>query len=333
MIQSIRYKTNYIKNGLISGRLFLIIQIILVVCCLLFVVSSAKATVLYLEPSSGEYKFGDTFFIKIRIDTEGECINVVKADLIFTRSILEAVDFSKGESILTLWLEEPTIIKEEGKISFIGGVPGSYCGRVPGDPGESNLLGKIIFRVPSMIVGELGEEKAEIRFLDSSQVLLSDGSGTEAELSTQGAELAVVSKSESSKEEWKEEVERDKLSPEPFELVIHYEEGKYFVIFNTTDKQTGIDHYEISETKGTEQEKWTVAQNPYLLQDQTLQSIIKVKAVDEAGNETIAEYIPPALEANFPFWKWILIFVLFFVAVGWIIIKKSKKNKSKPIDF
>src|SRR3990167_5867132 len=37
---------------------------------------------------------------------------------------------------------------------------------------------------------------------------------------------------------------------------------------------------------------WIKAESPYVLKDQSLNSIIRVKALDKAGNEYIATYIP-----------------------------------------
>jgi hypothetical protein len=37
---------------------------------------------------------------------------------------------------------------------------------------------------------------------------------------------------------------------------------------------------------------WVRAESPYVLKDQTLNSIIRVKAIDKAGNEYIATLIP-----------------------------------------
>lgn len=277
------------------------------------------AAVLYLEPSSGEYQPGDTFLVEIKIDTEEECINTVEANLSFSQDILEAVDFSQGNSILTLWVEPPSIFQERGLVSFIGGIPGGYCGRIPGDPGESNLLGKIIFKV-----GETKINQAEIKFLDTSQVLLNDGFGTPAKLTTKGAILTILAeKLEVPKDEWQEELEKDNIPPESFEIEIHQDpaifEGKYFITFSTTDKQTGVGYYEVKEGD----RDWKEAESPYLLEDQGLQSIIKVKVVDKAGNERIAEYLPPKK----PFTYWIIILVLIGIGVIWWIIRRFKYGK------
>jgi hypothetical protein len=281
-----------------------------------------KGAILYLEPSSGEYQPGDTFLVEVKIDTEEECINTVEANLSFSQDILKAVDFSQGDSILTLWVKSPEINQEKGEISFSGGIPGGYCGRIPGDPGASNLLGKIVFRIPGMMVRELGENIAEIKFLDTSQILLNDGLGTKAKLTSQEASFEILSKLEPSKDEWKEELGKDDIPPELFEIEINQTptifEGKYFITFSTTDKQTGIDYYEVKEGD----RDWQEVESPYLLEDQDLKSIIKVKAVDKSGNERIAEYLPE-IPKN-PLY-WIIIPILVGVGIIWWIIRKLRK--------
>ena len=76
---------------------------------------------------------------------------------------------------------------------------------------------------------------------------------------------------------------------------------KYNVVFNTTDKQTGIDHYKVIEEPiskfaafewGRANAPWIVARSPYQLKDQSLNSTIRVKAVDKAGNEYVATLLP-----------------------------------------
>ncbi len=286
-----------------------------------------SAAILYLEPSSGEYHQDDTFIVKMRIDTEGECINTVKANLSFSQNVLKAVEFSTGNSILTLWLQSPEINQNEGKISFVGGVPGGFCGALPGEPGKPNLLGKIIFKVK-----ETTEKKeAILKFLEESQVLLNDGFGTPAKLSFRNANFEILpGKSKIQLKEWKEELEKDNVPPEPFEIKFIKDSmifgGKWFIVFFTVDKQSGIDHYEVKEGKGD----WKIAKSPYLLEDQDLKSIIKVKAVDKAGNERIVEWVPK--KEMFSWWTIVIILIIFMIIVViWKLKKKvmtPKKNKT-----
>lgn len=282
---------------------------------------SGRAAVLYVEPAQGNYYPGDTFIADLRIDSENECVNIVGVDLSFSQNVLEALDFSSGDSILTLWISSPAIKQEAGTLSFTAGIPGGYCGRLLGDPGESNLLGRVIFKVKS---GLIKSETARIKFLSSSQVLLNDGVGTPAVLSLKGAVLSVLpGVSETPKKEWQAELDKDKIPPEFFKIELNQSpsifEGKYFITFSATDKQTGIDYYEVKEGRGD----WQKAASPYLLENQGLRSIIKVRAVDKAGNERIAQYGPQTRQ----FLYWAVALVLMSLgAFAWIrhkiILKK-----------
>jgi len=126
----------------------------------------------------------------------------------------------------------------------------------------------------------------------------------------------------------------DTTPPEALEPQIGQEpkvfEGKYFIAFSTIDKQTGIDYYEILEAdkrgyqRGTiRKAEWKKGSSPYLLEDQSLRSVIKVKAVDKAGNERIEEIVPPYKVT----WKDVLVIILILIGAGVIywIIRKIKK--------
>jgi hypothetical protein len=263
----------------------------------LFLPVFAFGASLSLEPKEAEYKLGDHFGVKIRLDPEGECINTVSVDLSFPNDILVVEGINFGESIVTIWVEKPSSleikkINETGKISFSGGIPGGYCGRIPGDPGQTNLIAEVRFFVPSMIVGEMGERTEEIKILETSQVFLNDGKGTLAKLNLQNSKIKILPQSGGGLNEWREKLLNDTTPPEPFEIQIQKDpaifDGKYFIVFYTTDKETGIDYYMVKEGE----REWKVAKSPYLLENQNLDEEIKVKAVDRAGNETIATHYP-----------------------------------------
>lgn len=261
-------------------------KLLLIILLSLFLPFSSRAAILYLEPSSGSYHQGDTFVVSLRIDTEKDCINTVEGQLNFSQDILEALDFSQGNSLLTLWVNPPLINQAAGIVSFTGGIPGGYCGRISGDPGESNLLGRIVFKAKTAGNGQL-------KISDTSQVLLNDGLGTLAELERKEAVFTILTgASEVSKQEWQEERVKDNLPPEIFKIEINQDplifEGKYFITFSTTDKQTGLDYYEVREGEG----RWRRTVSPCLLEDQGLRSIIEVRAVDKAGNALVVEHQP-----------------------------------------
>ncbi len=285
------------------------LQILIALLFYIFIPFKTEAAILYLEPNEGQYRQGDISILEVKINTEKEYINVIEANLRFSQDVLEVKDFSKGNSILNLWAEEPNISNQNGVISFSGGVQGGYNGL-------NGFLGKIIFEAKK-------EGKGEIWFQEDSRVLLNDGFGTAADLKTQRAVFNISTKESGvSKNEWQKELEKDLTPPELFEIKISQDnsifEGKYFIIFTATDKETGIDHYETKEGRG----EWKIAQSPYLLENQDLTKEIKVKVVDKAGNYQIDE-IKPITEIT---WKDVIILLLILsgIFIAWWLIKKSK---------
>jgi len=168
---------------------------------------------------------------------------------------------------------------------------------------------------------------ANLKFSEESQVLLNDGLGTPAKLTIKGAVFTILPGiPEVPKEEWQEELEKDNIPPEPFEIEIHRTpeifEGKYFITFFTSDKQTGLDYFEVKEGK----RNWEKAESPYLLEDQDLKSIIKVKAVDKAGNERLAEYIPPKKITWKDWLPWLILILIVASIIYWLWKIYTKKH-------
>ena len=145
----------------------------------LFLPLVAQGASLYLMPQFQTVYQDDSFIVEVWIDSEGEEINAVDVGLTFPADLLEANDFSKGNSILTIWAREPKIQNTE--ISFLGGVPEGFDGK--------GLLAKISF---------LGKEteKSRISFKENSKVLLNDGKATLAELSFLEGNYEIIEKPE-----------------------------------------------------------------------------------------------------------------------------------------
>ncbi|OGZ23034.1 MAG: hypothetical protein A3A08_00025 [Candidatus Nealsonbacteria bacterium RIFCSPLOWO2_01_FULL_41_9] len=277
---------------------------------------AVRAAVLYLDPAEGNYYQGDVFVAALRIDTKGECVNTLKVDLSFQKDLLEVIDFSQGNSILAIWLQSPKIYQEQGTVSFIGGIPAGFCGVLAGDPGKSNLLGKIIFKVKE---ARGGQTSAKVEFSDSSEVLLNDGLGTKAQLTLKNAIFTIFSGiPEVPQNQWQEELKKDNILPEIFEVEINKDplifDGKYFITFSSQDKQSGINQYEVKEGN----KDWKKATSPYLLENQWLRSIIRVKAIDKAGNERIVEKAP----LNEPIPWLAIISIVILLGIGYFLYKK-----------
>ncbi|MEK7462635.1 MAG: hypothetical protein AAB618_03600 [Patescibacteria group bacterium] len=326
-----------------------------------FATPLAQAASLYIDPAFPNLQMGDAVTLSVRIDTneaEEECINAVDGVISYSENLLP-VDVSVGDSIFSVWVEQPKIDKEKRTITFAGGLPNGYCGRVPGDPRLTNTIAKLIFRSPGFTIGgDTGTSTGKVEFLPETAAYLNDGFGTKAELALFGSSIELGNKPGATlKDPWREAVITDTIPPEKFSLQLIRlpdERGKYHVIFNTTDKQTGIDQYQIMEEPVTDRfafnwgrgdAPWVTTRSPHPLSDQSLNSTIYVKAIDKAGNEYIAKLVPEQNMSSTPLQNIVLYGVLgFFLLVvlvalaliGRIIIKrrreKSNVNESTSLD-
>ena len=279
---------------------------VVLLCTFVFTPQQSQAALLYLDPAEAALYRGDTITVGLRIDTdEGECINTVDAVIKYDQSI-RAVDVSRGDSILNIWVEDPVIDEVNRTITLAGGVPGGYCGRIAGDPSLTNVIAELVFRSPGFSIGGGDNPNANVWIDSASQVLLHDGFGTNAPLRTEGAVLTLHSTPGTAIEDtWTDRVAEDFTPPADFSITLAQDvaafSGQYFITFNSQDKQSGIDHYEVMEEPieelysfswGRADAPWVVAESPYVLKDQSLNSTIRVKAIDKAGNETIAVHVP-----------------------------------------
>ncbi len=276
-----------------------------------------SAATLYMDPNTASLNRGDAVTLAVRLDTDeaaGECVNAISGVVTYSDSVIP-VDVAVGKSIVPLWVEAPTINKAERTITFAGGIPNGYCGRVQGDPNLTNTILELVFRAPGIQVGG-GEERtaASIQFGDATAVYLNDGMGTQASLQLFGTTLALSDNIGSEIiDTWRTDVQADEVPPEEFSVTLERDDktfgGQYYIVFNTTDKQTGLSHYEVIEESAAESKlfsfgaataPWVTTRSPYVLNDQTLRSVVRVRAIDKAGNEYVATLIPDsALRSGF----------------------------------
>lgn len=129
----------------------------------------------------------------------------------------------------------------------------------------------------------------------------------------------------------------DTTNPEEFTLQIIDIEGKKYLVFSAIDATSGIDHYEVSEiglnwlgsVESKQEPEWKIAESPYLLEDQNLRSVVKIKAIDKAGNKRLSEIV---LSSGPKFFTEQIIF-LTLVIIAIIVLMSLKlfprKNKNK----
>ncbi len=304
----------------------------------------SNAAAIYLDPPFAELYRSDAVVASLRLDVDrdiGECINALDITIGYSGSIAP-VDISLGRSIVPLWIEQPTINADSRTITMAGGIPNGYCGRVAGDMNLTNIIADIVFRLPGTT--EILENPASVTII-AATAYLNDGFGTPVELRTFPAEYSLYDEAGVEiRDDWTSIVLADKTPPEPFDITLIKggleTGGRWFIEFNTTDKQSGISHYEVMEERdiknsffsfGAANAPWIQVPSPYILDDQSLRSLIRVKAVDKAGNEYVATLLP---QNTSPDPLQILLLVLVVAAVlgvlivGWLFWQKRRRISS-----
>jgi len=289
-------------------------------CFVLFSVNTVNAAILNLVSQTKEIGITQQFEVNVILNTEGEQINAVEGKIVFPEDLLEVKEIRDGNSIINFWIERPKAetLKDTNtntnlhEIFFSGITPGGYNG-------NQGLILSIIF-----LAKKGGSGLIEIQ---NAKTLLNDGKGTEAQLKIFNFQFSIFKESPISQTPILEI--QDTEPPEDFQPEISRDpaifDGKWFLVFATQDKGSGIDHYEIRETKRKIEHEteanWVIAESPYLLKDQKLQSYIYVKAVDKAGNERII-IVPPRnpLKWYEKFENWVII-ILLAVLVFYILRK------------
>jgi hypothetical protein len=138
----------------------------------------AEGAELYLSPSSGSFLVGSTFSVSIFLNTGGNEINVVWAELKFPPEILQVISPTAGTSFISEWLIPPNYSNEKGIISFRGGIPG-------GIKTSAGLVSSITFKA-------ISTGKAKIEFSENSKVILNDEKGTNILKTTVNGEYQIL---------------------------------------------------------------------------------------------------------------------------------------------
>lgn len=229
---------------------------------LLLPASPIQAARFYLK-SQGAAIAGQESELSLLVDTEGEGLNAFEGKLLIPEG-LEVKSTDDGNSIISLWIDRPPVSK--GEMFFSGGLPGGYTG-------SDGLLFsmKIVAEQPKIYDFKGIGLKA----------LIADGLGSEAKNSPSQLTFNFASGTQATTSNNKLD---DLYPPEIFSVEITSQsdifDNQYFLVFSTTDKESGLDHYEVKESGGN----FVRAISPYLLKNQDLPSSITVRAYDQAGN-------------------------------------------------
>lgn len=152
------------------------------VVCLFGFVHTVDAAVLKLSPSTGVYSAGATFTVSVSLNTEGKPVNAADGLLSFNPRELQVTSVSRGNSIFSLWTEEPSFSNTKGTVQFGGGSPTGYKG----------TTGSII----SINFKALGAGTPKVNFTNGS-ALAADGMGTNVLSAMNGGTYTIAAQSES----------------------------------------------------------------------------------------------------------------------------------------
>lgn len=251
---------------------------------IVFLPNTVFAANVYFETSKTTVSAGDTFIVKVKMDSETTDINSAEGSIIIGSQGNSFIvnDLVLAESAFTLWPQSPSLLNDNS-ISFAGGVPGGI-----------NTDGITLFN----IIIEANEEGG-IKFSPQNvNVFVNDGKGTKIPARINDLIVKVDPKEEGDvvNNEWLDLVKQDKTPPSVPLINIGREysifEGKRFAFFTAIDEESGISHYEVSEDGGPA----VKSDSMYILrnQDDNITPDLVVTVYDNAGNKTTASYQPPS---------------------------------------
>lgn len=265
----------------------------------------AEAAQFFLGGAAQEVGVNQQLRVDLFINTEDKEVNAFGGVVTFPRNLLELKEVRDGNSIVNFWVDKPRIAADSNKLVFSGITPGGYNGK-------EGLIFSLIF--------EAKNEGGGVIEIEEGRSFLNDGQGIELKTDSSGFSFVAIRDSIRG-DSW---TMKDTEPPETFRPEIAKDEsvfdGKWFLVFATQDKGSGVDHYEVREGWRGE---FRIAESPYPLQSQNLDKKIFVKAVDKDGNKRIETLYPP----NYKPWYqnyWIiaiLILIVTAIIVGAILRK------------
>ena len=138
----------------------------------------AAGASLKVTPATGSYEVGGLVDVAFLLDTGGDSVNAVQADILFPPDKLQVVNPVASTSFISIWVSPPSYSNTNGTIHFQGGLPN------PGIKTSAGVISTVTFRIKAA-------GKALIRFAPTSKVLRNDGEGTNILTSTSTAEYTL----------------------------------------------------------------------------------------------------------------------------------------------
>lgn len=296
---------------------------ILIGLCVLVIPQSALAARVSFSPSEQLSKQDKPYATTVVLHTEGENINAIEGTIKLDSRLGTNIQLSDSGSIVTYWIAKPVLNGEQNVIQFSGAIPGGYTG-------NAGILFSIILPAHS------GEPIERAISVSDFKALRNDGVGSSARVTSGSFSLGDIAGQIDegiADQLYLNGNRKDDIAPEVFSPQISQDpnifNNRWFISFATTDKQSGIDHYEIQETKSgsLDSGNWKTATSPYELQDQELHSFVYVIAIDRQGNERIIKVFPRRpLSWTQQYGSQVVAILLLVTAAGAMYYRRRKYN-------
>jgi hypothetical protein len=276
---------------------------IVLVCCAIVIMPNSVFAAVFVtsQVSQTDLRPGETteYLVKLLATTS---VNALEGTITFDANHLKVERIDDGGSVVALWVRKPTE-RDAGEISFSGIMPG-------GIRGEELVLFRVQFRAFATGTTDI--------LWSNMRVLAHDGRGTDLAVVTTPVRLAILEDGASSPVA----IESDNFPPEVFTPVVGTDAavagGLTYIVFATADKGTGVAAYYVREYRSPWLRmfvRFRQATSPYVLEDQSGQSFVEVKAVDYAGNERVILARAGSDRLPYMLWAGTVVLLVFFFAI------------------
>jgi hypothetical protein len=272
------------------------------------------AATLSLTPSKEKVGISEQFYVDLMLSSQEESVNTISGSINYPTENVSFLRAEDGKSMVDLWVEKPK--EKNGQINFAGIITGGFDGVI--DPFNQD------HKLPGLIIRLVFESKESgiVEFSTSSFSLnLNDGKGSEINAPNTFTHINidnVVNKTT---------YQNTKKGTPKLEAYVTRDpsihNNKYILIFNATDKETGIKNVKIKEGR----RDWHEIESPYLLKDQSRHSSITLQAMNYSGGGVVVNIDKIPYEIDLIHYVVGIIILIIFI---FIIIKIKKiyvKNK------
>lgn len=259
---------------------------------------------------------GEQFYVDLMLDTEGQSVNTIEGSITFQNDNISFLRCEDGKSMVNLWVLKPALDLDGNTLRFAGVMTNGFDGVI--DPFNPD------YKLPGLIVRLVfeGKKPGVSSFSTSTFNLnLNDGKGTALTASPFYGSINVGDYVNNQRYDSK--IDSLPLLEAYVIRDANVYNNKYVLVFQATDKNTGIKSVKIKEGK----RDWVVAESPYLLKDQSRASIIYIQATNNQG-ASIIKVIEP-LSRKFLSIRniTIILIVVLLLAIIARVIWKRYKNK------